>query len=701
MALQPGDKFGRYELVSWLGRGGMAETWRARWMGDAGVTKSVLIKKVLPEFAEDDAFVSMFINEARISATLSHGNIAQVFDFGRVEGQYYLAMELVDGQPLHHVLKRAVKTGLERMPIPLAVYIALEMCRGLHYAHTRTDDKGKPLGIVHRDISPDNVLISYEGQVKIVDFGIAKAEMARNFRTEPGVVKGKYHFFSPEQARGREVDARTDVWATGLVLYELLCGQRPVTGTQAAVMMRMAHGEFPSPREVRTDLPVALNEIVMRALAVDLDSRYESANAFADALAQFLYSHAPRFSTMNLAYLVRVLFRGDMAIEGRELSVPSSFIDELTVWRASGAPLEMTTKKEYVRHVSSRAATERELDVRQISQRPSRKLLLAAGTAETPQSTAEVPAFEEPEVPTSVRDVPSGWGLKAGGVAGLSIAVGALCVYFIGFGATEGPRPLPPSRPGPVTPSVATPPVPVDEGPQGATKADVRYARSMLEQGNHLTASFLADKCLAAEPNHPDCLLISGASMARMERFDVAVQQYRKLITHHPDHPLVGTTRTLMMEYERMHAAQPASKPTSPAVSAPVAGTARTKVAEEQRNNVAPPPSTTGVSSTSTQAMPGDGDTSAARDTFVTEARRLIRGQKYAEALVMAEQCARTWPSSADCELLLGITKARLELIDEAANHYRRFLALAPSSHPSRKGVADLLHQYEMSRKSR
>ncbi|WP_147094771.1 serine/threonine protein kinase, partial [Myxococcus fulvus] len=154
MALQPGDRFGRYELVSWLGRGGMAETWRARWMGDAGVTKSVLIKKVLPEFVADDAFVSMFVNEARISATLSHGNIAQVFDFGRVDGQYYLAMELVDGPPLHRIMKRAVKTGLPRLPIPIATYITLEICRGLHYAHTRTDDKGVPLGIVHRDISP-------------------------------------------------------------------------------------------------------------------------------------------------------------------------------------------------------------------------------------------------------------------------------------------------------------------------------------------------------------------------------------------------------------------------------------------------------------------------------------------------------------------------------------------------------------------
>ncbi|WP_323389114.1 serine/threonine protein kinase [Myxococcus qinghaiensis] len=327
------ENLGRYELLSQLGRGGMAETWRARLIGAAGVTRPVVIKKVLPEHARDEAFISMFISEARISATLSHGNIAQVFDFGRMDGQYFLAMELVDGQPLHRLMKRAAKTGLKRMPIPLATFIALEMSRGLHYAHSRTDEKGKPLHIVHRDISPDNVLVSYEGQVKIVDFGIAKARMLRDFRTAPGIVRGKYLYFSPEQARGHEVDARTDVWATGLVLYEMLCGRLPVTGTQAEVMMRMARGEFPSPQELREDVPSALNEIVMRALTVEASLRYPSANVMGDALASFLYPFAPRFSPMNLAYLVRELFKPDLIQDGRELVVPATFAEELNSWR--------------------------------------------------------------------------------------------------------------------------------------------------------------------------------------------------------------------------------------------------------------------------------------------------------------------------------------------------------------------------------
>ncbi|WP_342394478.1 protein kinase domain-containing protein [Myxococcus fulvus] len=338
MAHDPHEQFGRYELQFLIGRGGMAETWRARLLGAAGVTKPVLIKKVLPEFADDDAFVSMFISEARISASLSHGNVAQVFDFGMMDGQYFLAMELVDGQPLNRVLKRGARMGLPRLPIPLAVYVALEMCRGLNYAHTRTNEKGVPLGIVHRDISPDNVLISYEGQVKIVDFGIAKARMLRGFHTEPGVVRGKYLYFSPEQARGRDVDARTDIWATGLVLYEMLCGQPPVVGPEPVVLTRMAQGDFPPPIQLREELPPELNELILKALSVDVTRRFESANAFGDTLAAFLYSFAPRFSTMNLAYLVRELFREDLQKDGRELQVPPAFVEELSTWREQESP---------------------------------------------------------------------------------------------------------------------------------------------------------------------------------------------------------------------------------------------------------------------------------------------------------------------------------------------------------------------------
>ncbi|WP_425537561.1 protein kinase domain-containing protein [Myxococcus fulvus] len=336
MANAQHEQFGRYELQSRIGRGGMAETWRAQLLGAAGVTKPVLIKKVLPEYANDEAFVSMFISEARISASLSHGAIAQVFDFGQVDGEYFLAMEFVDGQPLNKVMKRALRSQFASLPVPIATYIALEMCRGLHYAHTRTDDKGELLHIVHRDISPDNVLISYEGQVKIVDFGIAKARSLRSFDTAPGVVKGKYLFFSPEQARGEEVDARTDVWATAVVLFEMVCGRLPLEGPEYAVLHKL-HTRQPMPRarDVRPDVPVRLDAILHKALAVRKEDRFESAHAFGDALAGFLFKAAPRFSAMSAAYLLRELFRPDMTELGKDTKVPASFVEELSVWRAT------------------------------------------------------------------------------------------------------------------------------------------------------------------------------------------------------------------------------------------------------------------------------------------------------------------------------------------------------------------------------
>ncbi|ATB48013.1 serine/threonine protein kinase [Corallococcus macrosporus DSM 14697] len=322
----------------------MAETWRARLRGAAGVTKPVLIKKVLPEHANDEAFVSMFISEARISASLSHGAIAQVFDFGKVDGQYFLAMELVEGQPLHRVLKRALRSGFHSLPVPIAVFIAMEMCRGLHYAHTRGDERGEPLGIVHRDISPDNVLISYEGQVKIVDFGIAKARSLRGFNTEPGVVKGKYLFFSPEQARGEAVDARTDVWATGVVLFQMLCGRLPLEGQVHAVLKRLNDGQrLPSPRQVRPDIPVALDAILQKALALNKEARFESAHELGDALAGFLYSSTPRFSPMSVAYLLRELFRQDLEALGMDARVPPSFVEEVSIWREA-PPLPAPTQ---------------------------------------------------------------------------------------------------------------------------------------------------------------------------------------------------------------------------------------------------------------------------------------------------------------------------------------------------------------------
>jgi len=330
----PGRQFGKYTFLEPLAKGGMAETYRARFTGAAGVTKDVVIKKILGAYADDKNFVQMFVNEAKIAATFSHGNIAQVFDFGEIDGEYFLAMELVDGQSLQQVLKRAKQLDIKEMPIPLALLIIMRVCDGLHYAHTRVGDDGRPLRIVHRDVTPENVMISYEGQVKLVDFGIAKAKNAgQRTQTEPGMVKGKYLYFSPEQAAGQEVDHRTDVWAAGTLLYAMLCGKLPFEGQAVQVMHRIVADTVPPPRSINKQLSGTLERIILKALAKDRNERFQTAQAFGEALSAYLYREEPSFSPTRLASFMTYVFKPTLEAEGRKVEVPEEFLRQLTAWR--------------------------------------------------------------------------------------------------------------------------------------------------------------------------------------------------------------------------------------------------------------------------------------------------------------------------------------------------------------------------------
>ncbi|QSQ24260.1 serine/threonine protein kinase [Pyxidicoccus parkwayensis] len=333
MGEAPATYFGKYELLERLGTGGMAVVYRARYTAAPGVSKSVVIKRVLGHYAEDPAFAAMFLNEARISIGLSHGNIVQVFDFGQVEEEYFLAMELVDGQPLSRVLKQSRAQGLPSLPAPLAVGIAIEMCRGLHHAHERTDEQGRPLGLVHRDISPDNVLVSYEGEVKISDFGIAKARVAGRPETDVGVVKGKYPYFSPEQARGHALDARSDVYAVGVVLYQMLCGRRPAEGGELEVMQSIAEGRLVPLASRNARLDSRLVAIVHQALSADLRVRFSTAEALQQALSDWMGMEAPLFRPTTRKHLMAWLFQEELTGMGRAVRVPPEFLRMAETWR--------------------------------------------------------------------------------------------------------------------------------------------------------------------------------------------------------------------------------------------------------------------------------------------------------------------------------------------------------------------------------
>jgi serine/threonine-protein kinase len=283
--------FGKYTLLSRLATGGMADVFVALLRADFGFEKLVVIKCLLPSLAADQRHVAMFLDEARTAATLSHPNIVQMFDAGEVDGTYYIAMEFIEGQDLRSLMRRLHDRGQIGLPLDHAIFVLTRLLSGLEYAHQKRDFHGNPLRIVHRDISPQNVVITFSGDVKIVDFGVAKSAMQLGEKTEVGQLKGKVAYMSPEQARGQPIDWRSDLFSAGVVLFELTTGTRLFRGNnEVETLRRIYTAEHPRPSQVKPDFPVELEAIVMRALARDRRSRYQSAREMQTELLQFARS---------------------------------------------------------------------------------------------------------------------------------------------------------------------------------------------------------------------------------------------------------------------------------------------------------------------------------------------------------------------------------------------------------------------------
>lgn len=293
-------ELGRYTLLERIDAGGMAEVFRARLTGVSGFEREVAIKRILPNVAEDSEFIRMFIDEAKIAVQLNHPNIAQIYDLGCDAGTYYIAMELVHGRDMRTIFRLFYDRG-QAMPIPMVVHIFLRVCDALHYAHFAEAPGGRSLALVHRDVTPQNILISYEGEVKVIDFGLARAA-GRVSQTQAGVVKGKLAYLSPEQSRGKKVDHRTDIFATGICLWEMLTGARLFLGpNDVETVRRVQRCEVPPPRTVNPRIPPDLEEIVLRALARDIQQRYQTAMELHDDLQAFSYGLGSRFGTDSLA----------------------------------------------------------------------------------------------------------------------------------------------------------------------------------------------------------------------------------------------------------------------------------------------------------------------------------------------------------------------------------------------------------------
>jgi len=317
VTFQP-QKFGKYQLLDKIATGGMAELYRAKLTGAEGFEKLIAIKKILPHLSGEGELVKAFIDEAKLAALLQHENIVQIYDFGSMEGEYFIAMEYLFGKDLRTISQKASERN---MPLGLEniLYIASRICAGLDYSHNLNDLQGRPLNIIHRDVNPQNIFNTYQGQVKIIDFGIAKAA-SHNTTTHEGLIKGKLAYMSPEQANGEVIDHRSDIFSLGIILYELLAGKRMFEGEALQIYPKVREARYEPPEELITNVPAKLYDILHHALAKDRDDRYQSCGDMLADLEACMYQLDFLPNARSFAQYIKLLFEEEFAAE------------ELTLW---------------------------------------------------------------------------------------------------------------------------------------------------------------------------------------------------------------------------------------------------------------------------------------------------------------------------------------------------------------------------------
>jgi serine/threonine protein kinase len=301
------DRIGPYQVLERISAGGMAEVYKAKQTGADNFERPVAIKRILPHIARDPNFIAMFQAEAKLAVQLQHGNICQIYQLGRHEDSFYIALEYVDGRDIGSVLDLHQKQG-RPIPLPQACYIISRACEGLDYAHNKKSNDGKPLNIIHRDISPPNILISFEGEVKLIDFGLAKA-VGSSIQTQAGIIKGKLAYMSPEQVRGTTLDHRSDIFALGIVFFELLTARRLFRrDSDLETFDAVRQCQVPRPTEFNPVIPAALEQILLKSLTRNPDERYASASAFNEAIREFAMTHRMNFRGDQLGAWMRKLF---------------------------------------------------------------------------------------------------------------------------------------------------------------------------------------------------------------------------------------------------------------------------------------------------------------------------------------------------------------------------------------------------------
>ncbi|MFB6262173.1 MAG: protein kinase [Bradymonadaceae bacterium] len=389
-------KFGRYALLDKIGSGGMAEIYRAKTFGAAGFEKEYAIKLITPSLVDDNEFVDMFISEAKIVVNLYHANIVQVFDLGEIDGQYYIAMEYVHGKDLLDILARCAKLNI-KLPLDLVLFITMEMLKGLNFAHDAKDPFGDDLNIIHRDISPANILVSYTGNVKVGDFGVAKAAIERSI-SDDETLKGKVGYMSPEQVTGQELDARSDIFSAGIVFAEALGMTRLFTGdSDLDVMLQVRDADIEESLERMQPLPTGLEEIAQRALAKHPERRYQTAEDFYQALVDFCFQHDIKVGDNDLSNLMGRLFEEEIEREKtRRRQDPSRPVSEDRE-PVESAPEEHTPRQSRVPEADSKHPPTPETDRAAVDSGADQAS--TAELADDPDATSRVQGAGETQQP--------------------------------------------------------------------------------------------------------------------------------------------------------------------------------------------------------------------------------------------------------------------------------------------------------------
>ncbi len=429
---EPSTSLGRYRLLAQIGRGGMADVFLAVARGPQNFNKLLVVKKMKSALSSDQDFVRMFNDEARLAARLNHPNIVQTNEAGAVGEDYYIVMEYLDGQPYHRILHRAAKAG-KPLPLSMRLNVLCDALAGLHAAHELRDYDGSLLNVVHRDATPHNVFVTYDGAVKVVDFGIAKAA-GRSVETRVGVIKGKVHYMAPEQALGRGIDRRVDVFAIGVILWESMTGKRYWGKvSDLDVLRKLVTGELPPPPSalagLQTEIPPELDEICAKALAPRPDDRYATAAEMRDAIEGFLKTQTGRATQHELGAVVSSLFAEERQTmrtvvdaklqelaQLKELGMTSSEF-QMADFNASGGPMSISSPSlvESSPSVSRPALTPSKLAAEAVAP------LTSSGP---PPTRTSVPVTSQPPAPQLVVPAPA----SGGALRGVLIAATALCV---------------------------------------------------------------------------------------------------------------------------------------------------------------------------------------------------------------------------------------------------------------------------------